>query len=259
MSRLHPAKRNLALRQFHVDLPEEFRGPRRWVVGLLAAIHDRFGTVRSVLEKVGRFRLVSEDLCNQMENRDLATSARLYADGYWQTREPFTSIRHLLIPCLVPRQPLSQEAKRLINETTVQPTGFLHVRRGDYITYGGEKAALPMRYYKDALQLLRSEGVNVHRWLVFSDDPSWCRSNFSFLKEAAFAEYQSDNRDIEDLMIMKACAAGIIANSSYSWWGAALGSNMERPIVAPDRYWRNYPPLADQWSLPDWRHIEAWD
>lgn len=258
-SRLHPAKRNLVLRQFHVDLPEEFTGPRRWVVGLLAAIHDRFGTARSVLEKIGRFRLVSEHLCNQMENRDPPTSARLYADGYWQTREPFTSIRHLLIPCLAPRQPLSQEAKRLLDAASVQPTGFLHVRRGDYITYGGEKAALPLRYYKDALQLLRSEGVNVHRWLVFSDDPSWCRSNFSFLKEAAFVDYQSENRDIEDLMIMKSCATGIIANSSYSWWGAALGSNMERPIVAPARYWPNYPYLADNWSLPDWRHVETWE
>jgi hypothetical protein len=132
------------------------------------------------------------------------------------------------------------------------------VRRGDYITYGGEKAALPLQYYKDALQLLRSEGVNVHRWLVFSDDPNWTRSNFSFLTGAEFVDYQSVNRDVEDLMIMKYCAAGIIANSSYSWWGAALGSSVERPIVAPDRYWHNYPPLADQWSLPHWRHVGAW-
>jgi hypothetical protein len=258
VSRVHPARRELILRQFHVDLPEEFRGPRRWLVGLLAAIHDRFAVGRSLLERIGSFRLVRETPGRQMNGLDLPSATRFYVDGYWQTCEPFTNIRSLLLPRLIPRQPLSQEAKRLINETTVQPTGFLHVRRGDYIDYGGEKVALPLRYYKDALQLLRSEGVNVHRWLVFSDDASWCRSNFSFLKEAAFVDYQSENRDIEDLMIMKSCAAGIIANSSYSWWGAALGSSVQRPIVAPDRYWRNYPPLADQWSLPHWRHVEAW-
>ena len=257
-SRLHPAKRELALRKFRVNLPEEFRGTQRWLVGLLAAIHNRFAVGRSMLEKTGDFTMVCEGPGINMDAPNPTKAARLYTDGYWQTREPFTSIRHLLLPCLVPRQPLCQEAKRLINETTVQPTGFLHVRRGDYITYGGEKAALPLRYYKDALQLLCSEGVNVHRWLVFSDDASWCRSNFSFLKEAAFVEYQSDNRDIEDLMIMNSCAAGIIANSSFSWWGAALGSSVERPIITPDRYWRNYPPLAGQWSLPHWRHVEAW-
>jgi len=259
VSRWHPARRELALRQFRVDLTEEFAGPRRWLVGLFAAIRDRFGVAQPLLEKIGQFKMVREDEANKVGHPERATVARLYADGYWQVREPFTNIWHLLIPWLVPRQPLCEMALQLINKTTAQPTGFIHVRRGDYIIYGGEKAALPLRYYKDALQLLRSEGVNVHRWLVFSDDPSWCRSNFSFLKEAAFVDYQSENRDIEDLMIMKSCAAGIIANSSFSWWGAALGSNMERPIVAPDRYWRNYPPLADQWSLPDWRHIEAWD
>ena len=257
-SRLHPAKRELALRRFRADLPEEFRGTQRWLVGLLAAIHNRFAVGRSMLEKTGDFTMVCEGPGINMDAPNPTKAARLYTDGYWQTREPFTSIRHLLIPCLVPRQPLCQEAKRLIDETTVQPTGFLHVRRGDYITYGGEKAALPLQYYKDALQLLRSEGVNVHRWLVFSDDPNWTRSNFSFLTGAEFVDYQSVNRDVEDLMIMKYCAAGIIANSSYSWWGAALGSSVERPIVAPDRYWHNYPPLADQWSLPHWRHVGAW-
>ena len=258
VSRLHPARRELALRQFRVDLTEEFAGPRRWLVGLLAAIRDRFGVAQPLLEKIGQFRMVCEGEGNKVGDPDRATVTRLYADGYWQTREPFTSIRHLLIPCLVPRQRLCQEAKRLITETTVQPTGFLHVRRGDYITYGGEKSALPLRYYKDALQLLCSEGVNVHRWLVFSDDPKWTRSNFSFLNGAEFVDYQSVNRDAEDLMVMKSCAAGIIANSSFSWWGAALGSSVERPIVAPDRYWGNYPPLADQWSLPHWWHVEAW-
>ena len=258
VSRLHLTKRKLALRKFQVELPEEFRGSQRWLIGLLAALHARCTVGRSMLEKAGDFTMVCERFGSHIDAPNPTKAARLYTDGYWQTREPFTSIRHLLLPCLVPRQPLCQEAKRLINETTVQPTGFLHVRRGDYITYGGEKAALPLRYYKDALQLLCSEGIIVHHWLVFSDDPKWTRSNFSFLNGAEFVDYQSVNRDVEDLMVMKSCAAGIIANSSFSWWGAALGSSVERPIVAPDRYWRNYPPLAGQWSLPHWRHVEAW-
>jgi hypothetical protein len=259
VSRLHPVKRELALRHFQVDLPEEFRGPRRWLVGVLAAIHDRFTVARSLLETIGGFQLVRESLGIHGDYPKSPVTTRLYADGYWQTRGPFTSIRHLLLPCLIPRQPLCKPAQQLVKATGTQPTGFIHVRRGDYINYGGEGATLPIRYYKDALQLLASEGLNVHRWLVFSDDPTWTRSHFSFLKGAQFVDYQSVNRDIEDLMIMKSCAAGIIANSSFSWWGAALGSRLERPIVAPDRYWRNYPFLSDSWSLPHWRHVEAWD
>jgi hypothetical protein len=259
VSRLHPARRELALRKFRVDLPEEFRGTRRWLIGLLAAIHDRFAIGRSPLEKIGGFRLVRESPRSQLDGPNLPTATRLYADGYWQTRVPFIKIQNLLLPRLIPRQPLCEEAKRLIDETTVQPTGFVHVRRGDYIDYGGEKATLSIRYYQNAFQLLRSEGVKMQRWLVFSDDINWTRSSFSFLKEAEFVEYQSDNRDVEDLMIMKVCAAGIIANSSYSWWGAALRPNVERPIIAPDRYWRNHPPLVDSWSLPSWHHVTAWE
>jgi hypothetical protein len=258
VSRLHPAKRELALRQFRVDLTEEFAGPRRWLVGLLAAIHGRFAVGRSMFEKAGDFTMVCEGPGFKMDAPNPTKAARLYTDGYWQVREPFTNIWHLLIPWLVPRQPLFEMALQLINKTTAQPTGFIHVRRGDYITYGGENATLPLRYYKDALQLLCSEGVNMNRWLVFSDDPNWTRAHFGYLRGAEFVDYHSVNRDVEDLMIMKSCAAGIIANSSYSWWGAALGSQHARPIVAPDRYWRNSPPLADHWSMSNWRHVEAW-
>lgn len=259
VSRFHPAKREFSLRKFRVDLPEEFSGPRRWIIGSLATIQNRFGYGIYPLEKLGKFKAMLENRGNSADYTITPCCARLYVDGYWQTREPFTSIRHRLVPCLVPRQPVCETAQKLINATTAQPTGFIHVRRGDYIFYGEEKATLPLQYYKDALQFLQSEGVNVHRWLVFSDDPSWTRSNFLFLKRAEFIDYQSDNRDIEDLMVMKSCAAGIIANSSFSWWGAALGSNIERPIVAPDRYWRNHPLLAGRWSLQHWKHVVAWD
>jgi Glycosyl transferase family 11 len=258
VSRLHPAKRALSLRKFRIDVPEEFRGLRRWTIGSLAAIQNRFGFGGYALQRVGNLKLMQESSDEPTGYRKLASRTRLYVDGYWQTREPFTSVRHLLVPYLVPRQPLCEKAQQLINTTTAQPTGFIHVRRGDYIDYGGDKATLPLRYYKDALQLLASEGVNVYRWLVFSDDINWTRSNFSFLKVAEFVDYQSVNRDVEDLMIMKSCAAGIIANSSYSWWGAALGSVQARPIVTPDRYWRHHASLAHNWSLPHWHHVEAW-
>jgi hypothetical protein len=259
VSRLHPARRELALRHFQVDLPEEFRGPRRWLVGLLAAMQDRFAGGRSLLEKVGSFRLFRERPGSQMNHPPPPTATRLYADGYWQTREPFTSIRSLLLPHLVPRQPICEMAQQLISATGAQPTGFIHVRRGDYITHGGEGATLPIQYYHNALKLLRSEDVNMSRWLVFSDDLEWVRSNFAFLKNVEFVDYKSETRDVEDLMIMQSCAAGIIANSSYSWWGAALRPDVGRPIVAPSRYWRSYPLLAGHWSLPHWRHVAAWD
>jgi hypothetical protein len=258
VSRFQPARRTLTVAQLRVDLLEEFRGSRRWLVGVLAAIDKRFSLVRPGLERIGRFKLLRERRDASVSLDVVRETPRLYLDGYWQTREPFIRVRSHLLPMLVPRQTLSEGARRLVGMTQQNPTGFVHVRRGDYITIGGEKSALPLLYYQNAMQKLRVDGIAIAQWLVFSDDLNWTRTNLAFIKNAVFVDYHSRHRDVEDLMIMKACAAGIIANSSYSWWAAALGSETNRPIIAPDRYWPNHPPLAERWSLPHWQHVDAW-
>lgn len=257
-SRLQPARRSLTAAQLRVDLLEEFKGPRRWLVGVFAALDKRFGLVRPGLEKIGHFKLLRERKDTRVSLDDMREIPRLYIDGYWQTREPFIHIRSQLLPMLVPRQALSEGARRLVDATAQKPTGFVHVRRGDYITIGGDKSALPLLYYQNAIEKLKAEGIAIAQWLVFSDDLNWTRTNLAFIKNAVFIDYHSRNRDVEDLMIMKACAAGIIANSSYSWWAAALGSEPNRPIIAPDRYWPNHPLLTERWSLPHWQHVDAW-
>lgn len=234
-------------------------GLRRWLVGVMAGLYGRSRLAYRGLEAIGKLKLVRDGHDHGVMSLDARHGAcRLYLDGYWQTREPFLNIRSHLLPKLVPRQPLCEAAKSIVDSNAQTPTGFIHVRRGDYIKIGGEKSALPLRYYQNAMQVLRSDGVQMDRWLVFTDDLDWSRRNLSFIRNIQFVDYYSPNRDVEDLMIMRTCAAGIIANSSYSWWAAALGSASDRPIIAPDRYWPSYPLLAERWSLPDWQHVTAW-
>jgi hypothetical protein len=137
-------------------------------------------------------------------------------------------------------------------------TGFIHIRRGDYASLVGDSGLLPLDYYRRAVRALENvTGGGIH-WLVFAEDEAWARQHMAFLPEWQLVDYDSPDRDIEDMQLMAACNAAIIANSSYSWWGAALGDQPGRPVVAPDRYWNRPGAGTDAWVLPSWLSISAW-
>ena len=91
----------------------------------------------------------------------------------------------------------------------------LHVRKGDYLGHNGFFVDLPVGYYTEAMSLTRGP------YLVFSDDIDWCRANLP--GDCLFMEH---NRDYEDLFLMAACDEHIMANSTFSWWGAWLGNGL---------------------------------
>lgn len=120
----------------------------------------------------------------------------------------------------------------------------LHVRRTDYLTSGnGFHPVQPISYYENAIKLLSS----YERLLIFSDDINWCKSNLRF-DNSVFIE-QSSN--VEDLWLMSLCRDNIIANSSFSWWGAWLNENENKKVIAPIKWFngQNTPILVpDSWN-----------
>lgn len=101
----------------------------------------------------------------------------------------------------------------------------IHVRRGDYIGNDFYIDLTKTDYYKKAIDLFPDS-----RFMVFSDDIEWCERNFvKFSGHFSFAQGKSE---VEDMNLMAACKGHIIANSSFSWWGAYLSPFSEK-IVAP--------------------------
>lgn len=96
----------------------------------------------------------------------------------------------------------------------------IHVRRGDYLTMSGGSWALGEDYYRQAVEKMRSL-VGRPKWYVFSDDIDWCRARFSDLGDVVFME-GDPTRPWEDLIRMSKCRHHIVANSTFSWWGAYL-------------------------------------
>ena len=111
----------------------------------------------------------------------------------------------------------------------------VHIRRGDYATDANIRSIhglLGNDHYDRAMKLMqRIENINA--WLVFSDDPY---DAAELTKDWPHRIIVSGNSAIQDMALMSACSHHIIANSSFSWWGAWLGQNPDKAVIAPRRW-----------------------
>lgn len=257
VARIHTPLRHLRLRQMGLSAEEAFSGWRRWMVGVAVAAFDRTGRGRSFLERAGQIAVIQEiEPLQRQAWTDLALEKHVYLNGYWQTADHFLAVRDEMQKMIRPTAPMSNGAQKWQSRIAMQQTAFIHVRRGDYASLMGEAGLLPLAYYKTALKLF---GNSTWHWLVFAEDEEWARHAMRFLPSWELVTYQSANRDVEDLLLMASCRGGIIANSSFSWWGAALGDHPKRPIITPDRYWKDSNWNADSWALPNWVQVRAWE
>lgn len=155
-------------------------------------------------------------------------------------------IREYFKPSLQSRAAMEEkfaELIRLPNKTAV------HVRRGDYITLADHHPPASVAYYRAAIDTLGETNV-----LVFSDDIFWTRENLGWTKPMAFVE---GNEDYEDLFLMSCCEHHVIANSSFSWWGAYLSKN-PRPIYPRRWYGPAHSVIDASLMFPDrWIGIDA--
>lgn len=142
-----------------------------------------------------------------------------------------------------------KENASIINDMKKTDSISLHIRRGDYVQkkrYASIYNHLDLKYYNFALEIIANKVENPVVY-VFSDDIDWAKENLSFddcpicLKKNARFEFVSHNtgdKSYEDLRLMSNCKHNIIANSSFSWWGAYLNSNPQKIVVAPIKWFQ---------------------
>jgi hypothetical protein len=113
-------------------------------------------------------------------------------------------------------------------------TGFIHVRRGDYLAAAHEHCTMPPKYYINAINYISKPLGPVSRWLVLSDDTDWCEEQAAFVG----CEVLKEPDELDGLAIMSLCVGGaIIGNSTYSWWGAMMGAEIARNTVIYPAKW----------------------
>jgi hypothetical protein len=165
----------------------------------------------------------------------------VYLEGYWQSEKYFIQIRSLLLKEInVDDSKLSITTRSLKSRIlNLENSVSIHVRRGDYIsnTLTSEfHGSCDLNYYKNAMNVIE-QSIEAPIYFVFSDNKSYVKEMFENNENIIIVEGISF--DYEELLLMSLCKHNIIANSSFSWWGAWLNQNSNKKVIAPSRWFLN--------------------
>ena len=170
----------------------------------------------------------------------LKSPDQTYLVGFWQSEKYFAGNRTLLLKEFIPKNPLSGlnlELSTKINQTTAVS---LHIRRGDYVTNlqaNQFHGIMALDYYHESLKYLKSK-IPPFEVFVFSDDPKWVQENLKTDYKTHYVIHNQDKNE-EDMRMMSLCHHNIIANSSFSWWGAWLNQNPNKIVIAPKNWFKD--------------------
>ena len=157
-----------------------------------------------------------------------------YYEGFWQSIRNFEGIKSKICEAFAHPEP-NEYNRRLIDDIMACDSVGIHVRRGDYLNEPEYCNICGVGYYKNAIEQILSDR-KPHVFYIFSNDMQWCKDNIERLVGNNKIVYVSGNKGKEscwDMFLMTYCMDLIIANSSFSWWGAFLNNNINR-VIAPD-------------------------
>ena len=168
----------------------------------------------------------------------LDVSHPVYVHGYWQSENYFADATNLIRRDFTFRNALDELDLAIHKRMRAEPSASLHVRRGDYLQGKNQRIfdVCDISYYVEAVQLLRQRLPTI-RLFAFSDDPEWVQKCLMpKLGNMEIIRHNKGNRSCNDMRLMSTADHHIIANSSFSWWGAWLNQNKEKIVIAPKKW-----------------------
>jgi hypothetical protein len=165
----------------------------------------------------------------------LDLKGNMYLEGFFQKEDYFKDVAEEIRKDFTLKESLANFNPALEEKIKNCESVAIHVRHGDYISnpeYSKTHGALPLSYYQNAIDLIKTK-IAKPSFFVFSDDKKWCEENLVLGEQIFFAE---GKKDYEDLILMSYCKHQIVANSSFSWWGAWLNNNPEKIVIAPKQW-----------------------
>jgi len=162
-----------------------------------------------------------------------------YLDGYWQSEKYFKDRADVIRADFTVRHAPSAANQRWLDRISSGNSVSLHIRRGDYVSNPSAAAVhgtCDLDYYQRAVEFVRQGSAADPVLYVFSDDPDWVAANLKLPYEMHLVRDNDATTNYEDLRLMGACRHHVIANSSFSWWGAWLDHKPDAITVAPQRW-----------------------
>ena len=164
------------------------------------------------------------------------TPNNVYIEGYWQHYKYYENMQSGIFNELRLKELANVNTQKWLSSITNNSTSVaVHVRRGDYVTDPGANylmGVLPVDYYNKAISYIKQK-ISNPTFYFFSDDLDWVKHNINTNAENFYVD---GNSDYIDLDLMRHCKHQIIANSTFSWWGAFLNRNPQKVVIAPQQW-----------------------
>lgn len=188
-----------------------------------------------------------------------AKSSVIILEGFWQSEKYFKENAITIKKDFTFKKSFSPQFDFYKNEILKTPTPIsIHIRRGDYVNNVESSQTFGFigdGYYQQAVNVIQNQ-FSDFRLFVFSDDKEWTKENFKVGKDTVYIDNPGDDGDIDDLHLMSLCKHHVIANSSFSWWGAWLSSLDNKLVIAPKNWFKNKPEMNTKDLIPDnWMKI----
>ena len=177
------------------------------------------------------YKETTDMLCNYYE--EVAEMKSGFLKGYWQSEKYFSDCTNIIRSAFAFSSPDDEKNKNTLAEMKNTNSVSVHIRRGDYLEQNRDWAIGP-EYYKKAISEMQHR-LESPVFFVFSDDIQWVKDNID-VPNPTYVTWNTKENSFRDMQLMSSCKHNIIANSSFSWWGAWLNENPGKIVLTPNRW-----------------------
>ena len=173
-----------------------------------------------------------------------------FFQGYWQDIKYFEWLQSYVPYFTIRLQEWPNELVEIRKQiVSIENSVSIHIRRGDYVNHPLYGNICDKAYYQRAITYIK-EKTDCYYYIIFSNDIKWCEENLSDLlmgKNVVFVNWNKSKDSYQDMYLMSRCNYNIIANSSFSWWGAWLNYHEDKIVICPTK-WNNI--KSSKFDLP---------
>lgn len=203
--------------------------------------------LRKILKKSEYSYKIYSDTHACVYKPDLLEAKKIaYFKGYFQSEKYFAEYRDEILNAFTLNIPLNEKNNQMLKKIHSTTSISLHVRREDYVNLQDIHGLCDLEYYKKAVNYMIEKIKDPH-FFLFSDDIEWVKGNLKIDSPCTIVDINDEKTAHFDLELMKNCEHNIIANSSFSWWGAWLNKNPNKIVIAPQKWFES----------PSYRHDDV--
>lgn len=190
-------------------------------------------------------------------DKTVIPAGKVWLRGYWQEARFAEAVKEKLLHDFSFRELTDEANVSILKQIEESNAVSVHIRAGDYLEPGARLVfgdVCTEGYYKEAIERMRKQVENP-KFFVFSNDPQWAKSHFD-LGDAVFVNCNAGADSYKDMQLMSRCRHHIVANSSFSWWGAWLNPSPDKIVMCPPKWFNNYPKEFTEGIIPaGWQRV----